>query len=98
MSDKIVYQYTDDSFWASNGCDCCEDTPVECYNAVGWSQNGSAHALEDLYADVLWSHICMAEGVDIMSIPLYNPFYVISLQELKRILKEWDIVVEEVIV
>ena len=55
MEDKeeTVYEYADDTWWDDNGCDCCEAVSVECYNAVGWFQNGSAPSLHQLYCDVL---------------------------------------------
>lgn len=96
MSDKTVYQYTDDS-WYEYGCTFCEQ-PMEVYNAVGWDQNGSAHCLEDLYADILWAHKCKEDDVSIIDIPMYNPYHVLSLEEINRLMDEWDIVVEEVIV
>lgn len=92
MEGKTVYKYTDDGYWDTvfGGT-----VPRECYNAVGWSQNGSAHSLEELYADVLWAHVCRAEGADIGEVPLHNPYYVVRLEELQRILEAWDIIVEE---
>lgn len=96
MTGKIIYQYTDDSWWSSNGCDCCDADYMECYNAVGWEQNGSAHDLHKLYSDVLFDYLCRDEEVDLMEVPLYNPYKYLTLDELVTVLDRLGIVVEEI--
>ena len=45
-----VFTFTDDSYWASNGCDCCEEILMPSYNCDQVSGNfGSAHSEEDCY-------------------------------------------------
>ena len=35
MTKEIIVEYVDDSFWVGIGCDCCDDTYMDCYNIVG---------------------------------------------------------------
>ena len=48
------YLFTDDSYWASNGCDCCEDTFLEAYNSEDVDHSlGSASSIEDCYVQAI---------------------------------------------
>ena len=52
------YYFTNDSHWVSNGCDCCEDDYMECYNLDNNEhpdvvQNGSAYSVARCMRQVL---------------------------------------------
>ena len=49
-----TYTFFDDSYFASNGCDCCEDTYMESYNSGQTCCNfGSASSEEDCYMQAI---------------------------------------------
>jgi|SRR5690554_5341822 len=54
-----VYYFMDDSFYASNGCSCCEPDYMECFNIDTRKHPdfdltlGSAHSEEDMMEQVL---------------------------------------------
>lgn len=46
--------FTDDSYWDSPGCSCCEATLMEVYNSEDTDPNlGSAYGVEDCYAQAI---------------------------------------------
>ncbi len=57
------YNFVDDSYYTSSGCDCCEGLWTECYNLDTDShpevfQNGSAHSIDECLEQVLeWEGI-----------------------------------------
>ena len=89
------YQYTDDT-WVdgSEDCPCCSGLTFECYNAVGWSQNGSASNLHELL-----SQIILAETVDedYDPLPCFNPYEHFTLQELLDVMGRLNIKAVEVV-
>lgn len=49
-----VYEYNDDSYYSSNGCDCCEPDYMECYNLINVDgYNYSCHTIDDCYRQCL---------------------------------------------
>lgn len=90
-----IYKYTDDT-WVdgSDDCSCCSGLTFECYNAVDWTQNGSADTIHQLYSDVLLDYTF--DG-DIKMFPDGNPYTYLTLQELKDICDRQGIVLEEVV-
>lgn len=48
------YTFTDDSYWSSNGCDCCEDDHMEAYNCDDndFCGMGTAHSEECIYRSI----------------------------------------------
>ena len=88
-----VYEYTDDS-WVdgSEDCPCCSGITFECYNAVGWSQNGSATSMHDLYSQII---LCDIVDGDMEQIPCYNPYESFTLQELMDVMKRRELVAVE---
>lgn len=49
-----TYTFTNDSYWFSNGCDCCEDLLMESYNSDQTCCNfGSAYSEEDCYLQAI---------------------------------------------
>jgi len=86
-----VYNYTDDSWWDG-------DLPCECYNAQGWSQNGSASSLWNLYVDAIVAHKAEESGEDYHHLAehsyyLYEGF---TLGDLLTLCERLGIVLEEV--
>ena len=90
-----VYKYTDDSWYdGSEDCPCCSGLLFECYNAVGWNQNGSALDMFDLYSQILLDDI--VEG-EVQSLPDFNPYEGFTLEELMNVCKRKGITLEEVL-
>ena len=60
-----TYEIRDDSYWVSNGCDCCEPDHFECYNVnyEDFPITGchSRSSLEDLWLDILVENGIMEE-------------------------------------
>ena len=53
-----TYTFTNDSYWFSNGCDCCEDLLMESYNCDETSCNlGSANCEDDCYLQSIATEI-----------------------------------------
>lgn len=55
---KTFYFY-DDTWWDSNGCSCCDDVEMTCYNISEadhptFAGQGSAHSKEDCLKQVLF--------------------------------------------
>lgn len=49
-----TYTFYDEGYYCSNGCDCCEDVYMECYNSSDTDCNlGSAHSEEDCYVQAI---------------------------------------------
>ena len=57
-------EFTNDSWWSSNGCDCCEPDYMECYNVIPinercaglWSAHSKGACYEQaFYISGLWS-------------------------------------------
>ena len=88
-----VYEYTDDSWYDGHeDCPCCSGMWFECYNAVGWNQNGSACDIHELYSQIILNDIVEGETE---YLPCFNPYESFTLQELKEVLKRRGIVVRE---
>ena len=84
-----VYLYTDDSWF-----DRESGFLFECYNAVGWEQNGSALDKHDLLSQVIWdftAKACLEE------VPLtdFNPYEYFTLEDLKKLTERHNIVIME---
>lgn len=79
------YKYTDDS-WVdgSEDCPCCSGMVFECYNAVGWNQNGSASDMHELYSQIILDDIVDGEVEDL---PCFNPYESFTLQDLLDVMK-----------
>lgn len=53
-----IYTFTNDSYWFSNGCDCCDDMLMESYNSDDTCCNfGSAYSEEDCYIQAICTEI-----------------------------------------
>ena len=58
-----VYKVSDDSWIDGHeDCPCCSGLTFECYNAVGWEQNGSATDKGQLYRDILLYYLTGGRG------------------------------------
>ena len=99
---KTVYKYSDDSWIdGSEDCPCCSGLEFECYNAIGWEQNGSATNMWNLYVDVIVAHKAKKYGVnvDCFDGTVYYGYYLyegFTLQELMTLCERLGIVLERV--
>lgn len=86
------FLFTEDSYWDDPGCDCCDAILMVCYNSEQTDGRlGSAHCLEDCYAQALITHI----GYDkIVGEDDRCGFYYLRVEELQRLCKEHKITVE----
>ena len=88
-----TYTFFDDSYFASNGCDCCADTYMECYNSEDTDCNlGSAHDYESCYYQAILTEL----GVDNVTEEHRDGLYCMSLKELKQVAKDLNIRVKVV--
>lgn len=87
-----TYTFFDDSYFASNGCDCCADTYMECYNSNDTDCNlGSAHNREDCYIQAIMTET----GVDSCGAEYRGEHLeLMSLEQLKQVTKMLKIKVE----
>ena len=86
-----TFTFFDDSYFASNGCDCCADTYMECYNSNDTDCNlGSAHDYESCYYHAILTEL----GVDNVTEEHRECLYCMNLKELKEIAKDLNIKVE----
>ena len=84
-----VYQYTKDTWWDG-------DYEFECYNAVGWYQNGSATSFYELACNVLLldvnsEYLCYGEDYLLD----YNPYEDFSEKEVLTALSRRGIILEQ---
>lgn len=87
----MKFTFTDDSYYFSNGCDCCDDTFMESYNSDDTEPSlGSAHSTEDCYAQALITF----KGYENLSDDHMSEIYQMSLDELKADCKQYRIMVE----
>ena len=88
-----TYTFFDDSYFASNGCDCCADTYMECYNSEDTDCNlGSAHDYESCYYHAILTEL----GVDNVTEEHRECLYCMNLKELKQVAKDLKVKVEVV--
>lgn len=88
-----IFTFFDDSYFASNGCDCCEDTYMECYNSDDTDCNlGSAHSREHCYFQAILTEL----GVESTTDAVREALYCMSMHELKQTAKDLGIKVEVV--
>ena len=86
-----TYTFFDDSYFASNGCDCCADTYMGCYTSNDTDCNlGSAHDYESCYYHAILTEL----GVDNVTEEHRECLYCMNLKELKEIAKDLNIKVE----
>lgn len=85
-----TYTFTDDSYWFSNGCDCCDDVLMESFNCDETSCNfGSAYSETDCYLQAIATEAgyeCWEE------IP--EKYREMRHTELKKVAKDMQIKVE----
>ena len=85
------YTFWDDGYYDGCGCDCCEDTYMECYNSVDTDCNmGTAHSIEDCYVQALLS----AADKDYESAYYKQMLCYEELDGLKELVEELGIQVE----
>lgn len=85
------FVFKDDSYWSSNGCDCCDDVFMSCYNSDDIDPAlGSAHCIEDCYAQALITF----KGYDNLSSDHMSEIYYLPLEELMADCEQYGLTVE----
>lgn len=85
------YTFTNDTYWDSRGCDCCEDTEMTCFNSEDTDiRLGSASSVEDCYAQAIITEL----SCDLVSDDYKDHLYQMSLRSLKDTAKGLGIKVE----
>jgi hypothetical protein len=85
-----TYTFKDDSYWFSNGCDCCDDVLMESFNCDEVSCNfGSAHSEEDCYLQAIATEAGYEDWGDIP-----EKYRDMGHTELKKIAKDMQIKVK----
>lgn len=86
-----TYTFWDDSWWDSNGCSCCPDTLMECYNSYDTDGRlGSAHSKEWCYVHSIITEI----GWEIIPEDYEEKLWEMSVDELKVEAANLNITVE----
>ena len=86
-----TFTFFDDSYFASNGCDCCDDTYMECYNSTDIDCNlGSAHSRDHCYFQAIFTELGAESATDAVR----EALYCMSMHELKQTAKGLGIKVE----
>ena len=86
-----TYTFFDDSYFASNGCDCCDDTYMECYNSNDIDCNlGSAHSRDHCYFQAILTEL----GAESTTDAVREALYCMSMHELKQTAKGLGIKVD----
>lgn len=86
MSKK--YLFTNDSYWDSPGCSCCDSYLVEVYNSEDTYCNlGSAHDYESCYYQAILTEL----GTEDVTDEHREGLYCMRLDELKQIAKDLNI-------
>lgn len=73
-----TYTFMDSGYWYGNGCSCCDDIYMECWNEVDFKIQHSCHSVDDCliaaleHCEYLYSEEYSEEGV-----------YDLSYQDLK---------------
>lgn len=86
------YYFTDDSWWDSPGCSCCEASLMEAYNSDDtYNPLGSAHSIAECYVQAVTTELLLRH-------PLYefdaDVLYLLEECEIKALCKSMDIEVE----
>lgn len=53
----MKYIWEDVSYWASNGCDCCEDTYMEGYNCTSHEITYTVSDYPEVYRTCIWEYL-----------------------------------------
>lgn len=85
-----TYIFTDDGYWSSNGCSCCDDIYMESFNSEDVMQGlGSAHCEEDCYIQAI---ITEKEKNGIMISSTYEEaLYEMDMNTIQQVAKELGI-------
>lgn len=85
-----TYTFTNDSYWFSNGCSCCEDLLMESFNSDQTCCNfGSAYSEEDCYLQA----ICTELGYEFWE-DVPDQYREMGYTELKKLATDMGIDVE----
>lgn len=87
MSKK--YLFTNDSYFDSPGCSCCDSYPVEVYNSDDTDCNlGSAHSYEECYVQ---SILTSMGGQSVVSDEMLEELWCMDIKALKSITNDLNI-------
>lgn len=77
-----TYYFTDDSYWDSPGCSCCEPCLMECYNCENTDPNmGSASSEDGCYVQAIVTEL---GGYHIVPQELLDELYEKDYNDLKQ--------------
>jgi hypothetical protein len=82
------YLFTNDSYYDSPGCSCCDSYLVEVYNSNDTDCNlGSAHSYEHCYYQAILTEL----GVESVTESYQESLYCAHISDLKEIAKDLNI-------
>ena len=86
-----TYKFTNDSYFDSPGCSCCDSYLVDVYNSDDTDRNlGSAHSYEDCYVHAIVSSL---GGRSVVPDELMTELCQMSMDNLKSMCKDLNICV-----
>ena len=77
-----VYEFIEECWYSSNGCDCCEPEPMYYYIPQGFGTNGSPHSVEDCYL------ACIEIEDKSLTQEDWDKLYELDLSELKTLCRD----------
>ena len=87
-----TYTFTNDTYWFSNGCDCCKDLEMPTFNSDDTDCNlGSAHSYESCYVQAI---ITSLGGQSVVSDEMLEELWCMDIKGLKSIASDLNIKVE----
>ena len=87
-----TYKFTNDSYFDSPGCSCCNSYLVEVYNSDDTDCNlGSAHNYESCYVQAI---ITSLGGQSVVSDEMLEELWCMDIKDLKSMCKDLNIKVE----
>lgn len=85
-----TYKFTDDSYYESPGCSCCDSYCVNVFNSDDTSPNlGSAHSEEECYIQAIATESGWEFWEDVP-----DDLHELTYNELKKVANDMGIVVE----
>lgn len=87
------YIFKDDSWWDSNGCDCCDDIWMEGYNCISHGDiYYTTFYYDELYQVAIYHHL--GYDIDDDDFLATTRYYKMNILELEQVCKELGITVE----
>ena len=86
-----TYTFTNDTYWFSNGCYCCEDLEMPTFNSDDTDCNlGSAHSYEECYVQSIISSL---GGQSVVPDEMLEELWCMDIRGLKSIAEDLNICV-----